>query len=87
MAVTNLSMTSRTVAQHNESVTHPSVSARTIRRRLQQSVLSARRSLLCLPLTQNHRHLRRQWCYERRMWVVEVNEVGITDESRICLQH
>ncbi|GFX92473.1 transposable element Tc1 transposase [Trichonephila clavipes] len=68
MAVTNRSVTSRTIAQHIESVTHYPVSACTIRRRLQQSGLSARRALLCLPLTQNHRHLRRQWCDERRMW-------------------
>ncbi|GFX29198.1 HTH_38 domain-containing protein [Trichonephila clavipes] len=51
-------VTSGTVAQHIESVTHHSVSARTIRRRLQQSGLSARRPLLDLPLTQNHRRLR-----------------------------
>ncbi|GFW13550.1 transposable element Tcb1 transposase [Trichonephila clavipes] len=37
MTVTDRSVTSRTVAQHIESVTHHSVSARTIRRRLQQS--------------------------------------------------
>ncbi|GFX74445.1 transposable element Tcb1 transposase [Trichonephila clavipes] len=68
MAVTNRSVTSRTVAQHIESVTHHSVSARTIRRRLQQqSGLSARRPLLGLPLTQNHRRLGRQWCNARRM--------------------
>ncbi|PRD28447.1 UNVERIFIED_CONTAM: hypothetical protein NCL1_32378 [Trichonephila clavipes] len=54
MAVTDRSVTSRTVAQHIESVTHHSVSARTIRRRLQQSGLSARRLLLCLPLTHIH---------------------------------
>ncbi|GFW94289.1 transposable element Tcb1 transposase [Trichonephila clavipes] len=71
MAVTNRSVTSRTVAQHIESVTHHSVSARTIRHRLQQSGLSARRPLLGLPLTQNHRRLRRQLCDERRMWEAE----------------
>ncbi|GFV07184.1 transposable element Tcb1 transposase [Trichonephila clavipes] len=60
MAVTDRSVTSRTVAQYIESVTHHSVSARTIRRRLQQSGLSARLPLLGLPLTQNHRRLRRQ---------------------------
>ncbi|GFS90422.1 transposable element Tcb1 transposase [Trichonephila clavipes] len=59
LAVTDRSVTSRTVAHHIESVTH-SVSARTIRRRLQQSGLTARRPLLGLPLTQNLRHLRRQ---------------------------
>ncbi|GFU68227.1 transposable element Tcb1 transposase [Trichonephila clavipes] len=60
MAVTNHSVTSRTVAQRVESVTHHSVSARTIRPRLQQSGLSARRPLLGLHLPQNHRRLRRQ---------------------------
>ncbi|GFW44662.1 transposable element Tcb1 transposase [Trichonephila clavipes] len=49
MTVTDRSVTSRTVAQHIESVTHHSVSARTIQRRLQQSELSARRPLLGLP--------------------------------------
>ncbi|GFT70192.1 transposable element Tcb1 transposase [Trichonephila clavipes] len=87
MAVTNRSVSSRTVAQHIESVTHHSVSARIIRRRLQQSGLSARRPLLGLPLTQNYRRLRHQWCDERSVWVAEWNEVDFTDESRICLQH
>ncbi|GFY01509.1 transposable element Tcb1 transposase [Trichonephila clavipes] len=84
MTVTDRSVTSRTVAQHIESVTHHSVSARTTRRRLQQSGLSA---LVGLPLTHNHRRLRRQWCDERRMWAAEWNEVVFTDESRIFLQH
>ncbi|GFW20113.1 transposable element Tcb1 transposase [Trichonephila clavipes] len=60
MAVTDHSVTSRTVSQHIKSVTHHSVSARTIRRRLQQSGLSASRPLLGLPLTQSRRPLRRQ---------------------------
>ncbi|GFW80329.1 transposable element Tcb1 transposase [Trichonephila clavipes] len=67
MTVTDRSVTSRTVAQHIESVTHHSVFARTIRDCLQQSGLSTRRPLLDLPLTQNHKRLRRQWCDERRM--------------------
>ncbi|GFU19156.1 transposable element Tcb1 transposase [Trichonephila clavipes] len=50
-----------------EGTTDRHVSVRTIRRRLQQSGLSARRPFLGLPLTQNHRRLRRQWCDERRM--------------------
>ncbi|GFV63606.1 transposable element Tcb1 transposase [Trichonephila clavipes] len=87
IAVTDLSVTSRTIAQHIESVTYHSVSARTIRRRLQQRGLSSRRPLLGLPLTQNHRRLRRNWCDERRMWAAEWNEVVFTDESRNCLEH
>ncbi|GFT22762.1 uncharacterized protein TNCV_1856401 [Trichonephila clavipes] len=62
-----------------------SLSARTIRRRLQQSGLSARRLLLGLPLTQNHRRLRHQWCDERRMWVAEWNEVSLlTNHASVC---
>ncbi|GFY24750.1 transposable element Tcb1 transposase [Trichonephila clavipes] len=40
MAATDRSVTSRTVAQHIESVTHHSVSARAIRRHLQHSGLT-----------------------------------------------
>ncbi|GFU19482.1 transposable element Tcb1 transposase [Trichonephila clavipes] len=71
MAVSDRSAILRTIALHIESVTHHSVSAHTIRRRLQQSALSARCSLLDLPLTQNHRRLRHQWCDERKMWVAD----------------
>ncbi|GFV73290.1 transposable element Tcb1 transposase [Trichonephila clavipes] len=84
-AVTNRSVTSRTMAQNIESVMHHSVSARTIRHRLQQSGLSARRPLLGLHLTQNHIRFRRRWCNERSMWAAEWNEVVFTDESRIYL--
>ncbi|GFV45611.1 transposable element Tcb1 transposase [Trichonephila clavipes] len=87
MAVTDRSVTSRTVEQHIGSVTHHLVSARNIRHHLQQSGLSARRPLFGLPLTQYHRRLRRQWCDERRMWAAEWNEVVFTDGSRTCLQH
>ncbi|GFY11240.1 transposable element Tcb1 transposase [Trichonephila clavipes] len=61
MEATDLSVTSRTIAQYIEFVTHHSVSVRTIRRSLQQSGLSARHPLLGLLLSQNHRRLRRQW--------------------------
>ncbi|GFX27107.1 transposable element Tcb1 transposase [Trichonephila clavipes] len=87
MAVTDCSVTSGTLAQHIESVTHHSVSACTIGRHLQQSGLSARRPLLGLPLTQNHRHLRHQLCDGRRMWAAEWNKIVFTDESCIYLQH
>ncbi|GFX94973.1 transposable element Tcb1 transposase [Trichonephila clavipes] len=62
MPATDRSVTSRTVAKHIGSVTHFSVSTRTIRRRLQHNGLFARGSLLVLPLTQNYRRLRCQWC-------------------------
>ncbi|GFT94562.1 transposable element Tcb1 transposase [Trichonephila clavipes] len=87
MAVTDRSVISRTIAHHIESVTYHSLPSRTIRHRLQQSGLSAGHPLLGLPLTQNHRRIRRQWCDKRRMCVAEWNEVVFTDESCICLQH
>ncbi|GFX90454.1 hypothetical protein TNCV_2073321 [Trichonephila clavipes] len=46
-----------------------------------------RHPLLGLPLTQNHRRLRRQWCDERKMRMAEWNEVVFTDKSLICLHH
>ncbi|KFM74989.1 Transposable element Tcb1 transposase, partial [Stegodyphus mimosarum] len=87
MAVMDRSITSRTIAQPTQSVTHHPGSARTIRRRLQQSGLSPRRPLLGPPLAQNHRRLRRQWSDERIMWTAEWNEIVFTDESLFCLQH
>ncbi|KFM73549.1 Transposable element Tc3 transposase, partial [Stegodyphus mimosarum] len=86
MAVTDRSVTSRTIAQHSQSLTHHPVSVRTIRCRLQQSGLSARRPLLLLPLMQYHTRLRRHWCDERGMWTAEWNEIVFADESRFCLQ-
>ncbi|GFU14574.1 ATP-dependent DNA helicase [Trichonephila clavipes] len=80
-----LKVTSRAVTQHIESVPHHSVYVRTLRRHLQHSGRFARRPLLGLPLTQNHRRLRHQWWDERRMWAAEWNDVVFTEESRICL--
>ncbi|GFX17982.1 transposable element Tcb1 transposase [Trichonephila clavipes] len=87
MAVMDRSVTSRTISQHIESSNHHSVSARSIRHRLQQIGLSTRHSLLGLPLTQSHRRLRHQWCDERRIRAAEWNEIVFTEESRICLKH
>ncbi|GFW73820.1 transposable element Tc1 transposase [Trichonephila clavipes] len=48
---------SQSIAQYIQLITHHSVSVHTIRRRLQQSGMSARRTLLRIPLTGNHRRL------------------------------
>ncbi|UYV80976.1 hypothetical protein LAZ67_19002333 [Cordylochernes scorpioides] len=68
MAVTVRSVTSRTVAQHIQSVTHHPVSARTIRRRLQQSewneVVITDESRFCL---QHHDGRIRVWRHRERM--------------------
>ncbi|GFX79152.1 transposable element Tcb1 transposase [Trichonephila clavipes] len=86
-AVTHRSVTSRTIAQHIESVTHHSVQAVHSMLFTAEWSVRKRRPLLRSTLTQNHRRLRHQWCDERRMWSAEWNEVVFTDESRICLQH
>ncbi|GFU72379.1 transposable element Tcb1 transposase [Trichonephila clavipes] len=49
--------------------------------------MSARRLLLRLPMTENHRRLYRQWCNERWGWTTEQNGIVLTDESHSCLQH
>ncbi|GFY65879.1 transposable element Tcb1 transposase [Trichonephila inaurata madagascariensis] len=75
VAVTDRAAPSRTIAQQIQPVTHHSVPARSIRRRFQQSGMSARRPLLRLPLTGNHRRLCCQWCDERRTWTTEWNDI------------
>ncbi|GFS62361.1 transposable element Tcb1 transposase [Trichonephila clavipes] len=63
--------TPRIIARQTQSVTHHSVSAPTIRHRLQQSGMPAGPPLLLLPLIGNHRRLHRQWCDERWAWTLE----------------
>ncbi|GFX41784.1 transposable element Tc1 transposase [Trichonephila clavipes] len=58
MTVMNRAPTLRTITQQIQSVSHHSLSARTIRRHLKQSGMSGRHPLLCLLLTGNHRWLR-----------------------------
>ncbi|GFT88131.1 hypothetical protein TNCV_1891531 [Trichonephila clavipes] len=53
----------------------------TIRSRVQQSGMSARHPLLRLPLTENHRRLRRKRCNERRAWTMKKNDIVFTNES------
>ncbi|GFV40785.1 hypothetical protein TNCV_60181 [Trichonephila clavipes] len=60
---------------------------RTIRRRLQQHGLSARRPWLRLPLKLHLRQERLQWCDQRRIWVPELQDVVFSGESKFCLQH
>ncbi|GFX20835.1 uncharacterized protein TNCV_78901 [Trichonephila clavipes] len=87
MAVTNRSVTSRNVAQNIECVTLQSVSARTIRRRLQQSGLSTRRPLHGLPLMQNHRRLHRQWCGEKGCGWQNGMKLSLLTSDAFGLQH
>ncbi|GFY20812.1 hypothetical protein TNCV_1120461 [Trichonephila clavipes] len=71
MALMNCAAPSRTVSERIQHVTHQSMSARTLRHRLQKTGMSAKCLLLRLSLTENHRRLRHQWCDERRTWTTE----------------
>ncbi|GFV31872.1 transposable element Tc1 transposase [Trichonephila clavipes] len=79
--------TSRNIAQLFQSVTHHSLFARTIRRRLQKSGISVKRPLLRLPLNENQRCLRHQWCDERRTWAMKYNDIMFIDKFHFCMQH
>ncbi|GFU99273.1 retrovirus-related Pol polyprotein from transposon 17.6, partial [Trichonephila clavipes] len=63
------------------------MSARTVRRRLQQHRFLARRPWPRLPLPLYHRQKRLHWCYQRRTWVCGWREAIFSDESRFCFQH
>ncbi|GFU79321.1 transposable element Tcb1 transposase [Trichonephila clavipes] len=76
-----------TMDQRGRSHPPQCTNSREDRQICQWSGLHAKRPLLGLPLTQNFRRLRRQWCDERRMSAAEWNGVVFTNQSRICLQH
>lgn len=61
------------------------VTQRTVRNRLLEGQLRARRPVACIPLTTSHRRLRLQWCQARAHWRTEWRSVVFSDESRFCL--
>ncbi|GFV75627.1 transposable element Tcb2 transposase [Trichonephila clavipes] len=63
------------------------VSRQTVRNRLHEGGLYARRSMVCIPLTPRHRAARRRWAAEHRDWEQhDWSQVLFTDESRFCLE-
>jgi len=61
------------------------ISVRTVRNRIHEIGLSARRPFRGVPLRQRHIAQRLEWARERRNWGVEWNSVLFTDESRFGL--
>ncbi|GFW01566.1 transposable element Tc1 transposase [Trichonephila clavipes] len=60
--------------------------SQTISRHLAEANLKSKRPLRALPLTQEHRQLRLQWCQARSMWnVTDWQKVVLSDESRYVL--
>ncbi|GFT92124.1 transposable element Tcb2 transposase [Trichonephila clavipes] len=63
------------------------VSSQTVRNRLLEGGLYARRPMICIPLTPRHRAARRRWTAEHRDWEQhDWSEVLFTDESRFSLE-
>ena len=63
------------------------VSGSTVRRRLHEGGLYARRPALCVPITPRHRNERFHWARTHFPWSAsQSRSVLFTDESRFCLQ-
>ncbi|GFW70672.1 transposable element Tcb2 transposase [Trichonephila clavipes] len=63
------------------------VSSQTVRNRLHERGLYARRPMVCIPLTPRHRAARRRWAAEHRDWEQhDWSQVLFTDESRFSLE-
>ncbi|GFV16371.1 transposable element Tcb1 transposase [Trichonephila clavipes] len=59
----------------------------TVRNRLHEGGLYARRPMVCIPLTPRHRAARRRWAAEHRDWEQhDWSQVLFTDESRFSLE-
>ncbi|GFU57977.1 transposable element Tcb2 transposase [Trichonephila clavipes] len=62
------------------------ISLKTVARRLRGGGLYARRPVVCVPLTRQHRTARLQWCREHHNWTEQDWAcVLFSDESRFCL--
>ncbi|GFW10195.1 transposable element Tcb2 transposase [Trichonephila clavipes] len=63
------------------------VSSQTVRNRLHEGGLYARRPMVCIPLIPRHRAARRRWATEHRDWEQhDWSQVMFTDESRFSLE-
>ncbi|GFU66384.1 HTH_Tnp_Tc3_2 domain-containing protein [Trichonephila clavipes] len=71
MALMGRAAMSRALSQELGSFARQQVSARTVRRHLQQHGHSARKPWLRLPLTLHPRQERLQWCDQQRNWAYE----------------
>ncbi|GFV35186.1 transposable element Tcb2 transposase [Trichonephila clavipes] len=59
----------------------------TVRNRLHEGRLYARRPMVCIPLTPRHRAARRRWTAEHRDWEQhDWSQVLFTDESQFSLE-
>ncbi|GFY19955.1 transposable element Tcb2 transposase [Trichonephila clavipes] len=72
----NRRTTAQQVANQFLAASGKQISRKTVARRLRGGGLYARRSVVCVPLTRQHRTARLQWCREHHNW---------TEQDRACV--
>ncbi|GFX90875.1 transposable element Tcb2 transposase [Trichonephila clavipes] len=82
----NRSTTAQQVANLFLAASGKQISRKTVARRLRGGGLYARRPVVCVPLTRQHRTARLQWCREHHNWTEQDWAcVLFSDESRFSL--
>ncbi|GFX10926.1 transposable element Tcb2 transposase [Trichonephila clavipes] len=82
----NRCTTAQQVANQFLAASGKQISRNTLARRLRGGGLYARRPVVCVPLTRQHRTARLQWCREHHNWTEQVWAcVLFSDESRFSL--
>ncbi|GFX79553.1 transposable element Tcb2 transposase [Trichonephila clavipes] len=82
----NRRTTAQQVANQFLAASGKQISRKTVARRLRGGGLYARRPVLCVPLTRQHRTARLQWCREHHNWTEQDWAcVLFSDESRFSL--
>ncbi|GFV18270.1 transposable element Tcb1 transposase [Trichonephila clavipes] len=82
----NRRTTAQQVANQFLAASGKQISRKTVARRLRGGGLYARRPVVCVPLTRQHRTARLQWCREHHNWTEQDWAcVLFSDESRFSL--
>ncbi|GFS55889.1 HTH_Tnp_Tc3_2 domain-containing protein [Trichonephila clavipes] len=82
----NRRTTAQQVANQFLAASGKQISRKTVARRLRGGGLYARRPVVCVPLTRQHRTARLQWCREHHNWTEQDWAcVLFSDESRLSL--
>ncbi|GFW52372.1 transposable element Tcb1 transposase [Trichonephila clavipes] len=82
----NRRTTAQQVANQFLAASGKQISRKTVARRLRGGGLYARRPVVCVPLTRQHRTARLQWCREHHNWTEQDwARVLFSDESRFSL--
>ena len=81
-------LNSRRLRENFRTATNVNVSDQTIRNRLHERNIHARRPVVRQPLTRQHRVHRRLWAAQHRRWtLVQWGKVTFSDESRFNVDH